>query len=56
MLERRDDPSTEENLGRLSEILCHYVYDNNIDTSAKNTLNLDEELQLSELSLIPLRA
>ena len=41
----------EENLGQLSDILCHYVYDNDIDTSAKNTLNLDEELQLSELSL-----
>lgn len=41
----------EENLGQLSDILCHYVYDNDIDTSAKNTLNLDEELKLSELSL-----
>ena len=41
----------EENLGQISDILCHYVYDNDIDTSAKNTLNLDEELQLSELSL-----
>ena len=41
----------EENLGQLSDILCNYVYDNDIDTSAKNTLNLDEELQLSELSL-----
>ena len=25
----------EENLGQLSDILCHYVYDNDIDTSAK---------------------
>ena len=41
----------EENLGQLSDILCNYVYDNDIDTSAKNTLNLDEELQFSELSL-----
>ena len=41
----------EENLGQLSDILCIYVYDNDIDTSTKNTLDLDEELQLSELSL-----
>ena len=41
----------EENLGQLSDNLCNYVYDNDIDTSTKNTLNLDEELQLSELSL-----
>ena len=41
----------EENLGQLSDILCHYVYDNDIDTSAKNTLNLAEELKLSALSL-----
>ena len=33
----------EENLGQLSDILCNYVYDNDIDTSTKNTLNLDEE-------------
>ena len=46
----------EENLTQLSDILCSYVYDNDIDTSAKNTLNLDEELQLGELSLDTIRS
>ena len=41
----------EENLGILSDILCDYIVDNAIDTTAKNPLILDDELQLSELSI-----
>ena len=41
----------EENLDQTLRYFMSYVYDNDIDTSAKNTLNLDEKLQLGELSL-----
>ncbi len=55
MLERRGWPFQEKILDDYQRFLCHYVYDNNIDTSAKNTLNLDEELNSVSL-VIPLRA
>ncbi|MBM7642644.1 single-stranded-DNA-specific exonuclease RecJ [Streptococcus loxodontisalivarius] len=41
----------EENLETLSDLLCQFVIDNEIDTSLKNPLQLDEELQLEDLSL-----
>lgn len=44
-----------EQLGRLSDLLCQYVEEKGIDTSAKNTLVVDEELTLSELSLESLK-
>lgn len=40
-----------ENLDTLSEILCQYIEDQAIDTSVKNTLIIDEELHLADLSL-----
>ncbi len=40
-----------ENLDTLSEILCQYIEDQAIDTSVKNTLTIDEELHLADLSL-----
>ncbi len=46
----------EENLERLSEILCNYVVDNQIDISVKNSLTVDEELDLSDLSLETLKS
>lgn len=44
------------NLDKLSDILCTFVRDHNIDTSLKNRLTLDEELDLSDLSLETLKA
>lgn len=44
------------NLDKLSDILCTFVRDHNIDTSLKNSLTLDEELDLSDLSLETLKA
>ncbi|MFV8210898.1 single-stranded-DNA-specific exonuclease RecJ [Streptococcus pluranimalium] len=40
-----------ENLDTLSEILCQYIENQAIDTSVKNTLIIDEELHLADLSL-----
>ncbi|MEQ9809498.1 single-stranded-DNA-specific exonuclease RecJ [Streptococcus jiangjianxini] len=45
-----------ENLETLSAILCQYVEDNQIDTSVKNTLVLDEALFLPDLSLASLKS
>lgn len=45
-----------ENLEKLSDILCHYVTDNEIDTSIKNSLILDETLSLPDLSLESLKS
>lgn len=45
-----------ENLDQLSDILCSYVIDHNIDTTLKNNLTLDEELDLSDLSLEMLKS
>ncbi|MGT2741851.1 single-stranded-DNA-specific exonuclease RecJ [Streptococcus plurextorum] len=41
----------EENVEKLSDLLCSYVVDHAIDTNLKNTLRLDGELDLAELSL-----
>ncbi|MXQ48453.1 single-stranded-DNA-specific exonuclease RecJ [Streptococcus pneumoniae] len=45
-----------ENLEKLSDVLCHYVTDNEIDTSIKNSLILDETLSLPDLSLESLKS
>ncbi|MDY4760648.1 single-stranded-DNA-specific exonuclease RecJ [Streptococcus thoraltensis] len=45
-----------ENLETLSDILCQYVEDRQIDTSVKNTLILDEALSLPDLSLESLKS
>lgn len=45
-----------ENLETLSNILCQYVEDRQIDTSVKNTLILDEALSLPDLSLESLKS
>lgn len=45
-----------ENVEPLSDILCQYVKDQEIDTSVKNTLVLDEELALADLSLESLKS
>lgn len=45
-----------ENLETLSDILCQYVEDRQIDTSVKNTMILDEALSLPDLSLESLKS
>ncbi len=45
-----------ENLEKLSDVLCHYVTDKEIDTSIKNPLILDETLSLPDLSLESLKS
>lgn len=45
-----------ENLEKLSDILCQYVTDKEIDTSIKNPLILDETLSLPDLSLESLKS
>lgn len=45
-----------ENVETLSDILCQYVKEQAIDTSVKNTLVVDEELALADLSLESLKS
>lgn len=45
-----------DNLETLSDILCSYVTEHNIDTSQKNSLTVDEALDLSDLSLETLKS
>ncbi|MCK1227961.1 single-stranded-DNA-specific exonuclease RecJ [Streptococcus uberis] len=40
-----------ENIPLLSEALCHYVTENEIDWTVKNSLKIDHELQLEEINL-----
>lgn len=45
-----------DHIAPLSNALCQYVHDQGLDMSVKNTLNLDEELVLAELSLESLKS
>lgn len=45
-----------ENLEKLSDVLCQYVTDKEIDTCIKNSLILDETLSLPDLSLESLKS
>lgn len=45
-----------ENLEKLSDVLCQYVTDKEIDTNIKNPLILDETLSLPDLSLESLKS
>lgn len=40
-----------ENLDQLSDTLCSYILDKGLDQAGKNSLVIDEELQLADLSL-----
>lgn len=40
-----------ENLDKLSDALCSYILDNRLDKAGKNSLTIDEEIHLPDLSL-----
>ncbi|EHI75127.1 single-stranded-DNA-specific exonuclease RecJ [Streptococcus criceti] len=45
-----------ENVAQLSDVLCNYIFEKELDKAGKNSLIIDEELQLSELSLETIRS